>query len=1198
MSHLTLSVFGTFQATLAGKPLTYFRSAKVQGLLIYLVLTAPQAHSRERLAALFWPDDPDAIAKRNLRQSLYRLRLLLGDDDVQDKPSLIVTRATIQFNPASDYSLDVADFWAALEAGELEAAVSHYHGDLLPSFTCDSLPFDDWLHQQREEHHRQVLDALTQLTGDSLNQADFLAARQFAQQQLALEPWREEAQRQLMQALASLGERTAALAQYEICRAVLAEELGIEPTAETANLAQRIREAQLTQPTPRDAGSDLGRRLTIPFVGRQLEFETLIKAYQQATRDGLQVVTVQGRAGIGKTRLTQQFLAWAATQGADVLNGRSFTTSTKLPYQPLTHLLRQRLERENAPEDLLSDLWLAQLTRLLPELRDRYPDLPEPTQEENTARQHLFEAITRLIQALAARQPLVLFIDDWHWADTASCDVLHYAAVRWAEAQTPILLLLTIRQEAASESPDLQSWLTQFRHATPTRSLQLSELSQTETAQLIQRLLKSGTEDHAPKLTQFSDWLFTETDGQPLFLTETLKALVAEGLVQRDDRETAVWQINWDKFNQQMLAARGRLLPEVQQIIRGWLDRISPAASKLLTAASVLAKEITFDELCHVAGLEQFAALTALDELLNKQLLLEGVEPSPTATHEPIYSFSHQKVSEMVYAEAGAARRRILHRRAFEAMQPPTATAATAAADCAHHARHAGLLAETIRYSLIAGNEAMALFAVQVAIPHYETAWQVSQQSGWPETISGADRQALYTGLGRAYELAGSWTEAQAIYQAMIAHARTVGATAMECLGLNHLATVFINGFGDQPQALAHLEQARTLAEQTGDQRGLAETEWNLSFAAIQVQNPKLALHHGKRALEIARELGHPHLLARCLTSVAQAYSFLRQWDKALPPVLETHQLYMANGDLVMAANSQRGLGFIQLFSGRPTASLQTLQETLAFSQQVENMMGEADAAWILARAQLECGSYGEAIKLGKRAVEQTHALGHPLLHTMARSAWGIIQRVMDWAAAEKTLLELLAQSSEAGAIGWTDPIPELCALYASIGDWEQAYAYARQVTPHTHDDEPLLPFNLTGWCETEAILRGGDEALARAEVERVVGIVGENLRYQLPLRRSQAVLALWDGDVAQAITHLEAALALAHEMELPGEAWPILGELGKLYAEQNEAAKATQAYGEAAVIIRQLAETIEDEGLREGFLTANSVQSILAFGK
>jgi hypothetical protein len=105
---------------------------------------------------------------------------------------------------------------------------------------------------------------------------------------------------------------------------------------------------------------------------------------------------------------------------------------------------------------------------------------------------------------------------------------------------------------------------------------------------------------------------------------------------------------------------------------------------------------------------------------------------------------------------------------------------------------------------------------------------------------------------------------------------------------------------------------------------------------------------------------------------------------------------------------------------------------------------------------------------------------------------------------------------------------------------------------------------------------------------------LGNNKRYRLPLLRSQAVLAQWDGDSAQAITHLEAALDLAQEMELPGEAWPILGELGKLYGEQGKEVKAREAYAEATVIIRRLAETIDEADLRAGFLAAGPVRSTL----
>jgi tetratricopeptide (TPR) repeat protein len=148
------------------------------------------------------------------------------------------------------------------------------------------------------------LDGLYQLTSQRLSQADFQNARRFAQQQLGLEPWREEAHRQVMQALAALGERTAALAQYETCRAILADELGVAPAPETSALAQRIREVNRDQPTQYPAER---QRLTLPFVERQVEYEALVRAYQQATQYGLQIVTVQGQAGIGKTRLAEQW---------------------------------------------------------------------------------------------------------------------------------------------------------------------------------------------------------------------------------------------------------------------------------------------------------------------------------------------------------------------------------------------------------------------------------------------------------------------------------------------------------------------------------------------------------------------------------------------------------------------------------------------------------------------------------------------------------------------------------------------------------------------------------------------------------------------------------------------------------------------------------------------------------------------------
>ena len=1188
--HLALSFFGAFQATLGDEQLTNFRSAKVQGLLVYLALTPQQRHARDVLAALFWPDEPESVAKQNLRQSLYRLRRVLNETDARKAPFLLVTRSTVQFNAASDYSLDVTAFLDHLEHNQLEPAIALYQGELLPGFTCDSLPFEAWLRQEQERLHRLALEALFELTNQSLARADYQKAQSLARQQIALEPWREEAHRQLIQALALCGERSAALTQYEACRAVLEEELGVEPSAETEALARNIRDQRPELKARRVPGHyDERRQLTIPFVGRKREYETLVNAYRLTERQGLQVITLEGQAGIGKTRLAQQFLDWVAMQGGDVLRGQAFETSGGLSYQPLTQMLRQRLEQENAPDDLLSDLWLTQLTRLLPELRDRYPDLPEPTQEEAIARQHLFEAITRLGQALAERAPLVLFIDDWHWADAASLDVLHYAAMRWLEEGSPILVLLTLRQESLAESADLQSWLTRLKHDVAYVQVDLGELSQAETEQLLRALLEPEAGQHDASLTQFSDWLFAETDGQPLFLTETLKALVEEGLVL-PNTTSAAWQVDWPTLDER--GSWSRVLPGVRDIVRGWLDGISAPAGEILAAASVLAQEASFDHLCHVAALEEIEVMTALDELLSRQLLLEADDALLAPGRDPVYSFSHQKVSEVVYAEAGTARRQMLHRRALEALQ---ATAAPPA-EFARHALNAGLVGGTIRHSLAAGNEAMDIFAVRVAITHYETAWLVAQQKGWPEEISGSDRQALYTGLGRAYELTEDWPRAQEIYEAMIAAARTMGAATMECLGLNRLATIYINVIRDRQQAIVLLEQARTVAEQNGDRRGLAEIEWNLALAARLVNDPYLSRQHGEQALTIARELEHPQLVARCLNLLSYVYTNLRQWRTVEACASEACQLYAAAGNQVLQADSQRMVGWARIFSGRPREALATLLEACALSQQIENLWGETDCAYKLALTRLELGHYGQAIRLARQAVEQARKLSIPGVLGLALSIWGTVQRtIMAMEPARVTLQELAMkppdQSILAGLRDWTPS--EFCSISALANEWGQAYEYAKQVL-QLRGDHRLLPVGFSGWYETEALLRGGDAELARAEVEKLAGIVGDNKRYRLALLRSKAVLAQWDGDREQAITHLQAALALAQEIGLPGETWSILGALGGLYAGLGEQAQARQAYKASAAIILQLAETIDEEDFQAGFLAAEPVRAIL----
>src|SRR5207244_10183542 len=148
--------------------------------------------------------------------------------------------------------------------------------------------------------------------------------------------------------------------------------------------------------------------------------------------------------------------------------------------------LRPRLEAENAPEDLLDDVWLAELARLLPELRVRYPDLPAPTEDELMAKLRLFEAVARLVDALTRSAPLVLLLDDLHWVDGASLDLLRYLGRYWKGHGTPVLLLGTLRREGLELDPRLSAQLADLGRDLPVTQVTLQTLSQAETLHLVE----------------------------------------------------------------------------------------------------------------------------------------------------------------------------------------------------------------------------------------------------------------------------------------------------------------------------------------------------------------------------------------------------------------------------------------------------------------------------------------------------------------------------------------------------------------------------------------------------------------------------------------------------------------------------------------------------------------------------------------
>ncbi len=250
---VAVTLLGPMQLTVDGVSVSP-GGATTCALLAFLALEADRAHSREAVAALFWPDHPQSAAFTNLRQMLTRTRQALSDPIYA--AIVEVTRHTLQFKPGADV-VDVGRFVGLLAQCEthphldvaacpvclakMEEAVTLYRGQLLHGLSFEaSQNWDEWLFFRREELQRQALEALDTLTRASEMVTNYEAMRRYAHRQVALEPWREEAHTQLMRALAYSGQRAAALAQFETCREMLMTAFGVEPDAETLALREQI----------------------------------------------------------------------------------------------------------------------------------------------------------------------------------------------------------------------------------------------------------------------------------------------------------------------------------------------------------------------------------------------------------------------------------------------------------------------------------------------------------------------------------------------------------------------------------------------------------------------------------------------------------------------------------------------------------------------------------------------------------------------------------------------------------------------------------------------------------------------------------------------------------------------------------------------------------------------------------------------
>lgn len=636
---LKIQLLGGFQITWHGEAVAGFSNMRLQALLAYLLLHRHAPQSRQTLAYLFWPDSGDSQARTNLRNALHLLRNHLP----QATDFLAIESQTVHWRAQTTAVVDIIDFSRLLQEAQsaadnqarrqaLEQAIARYNGPLLPD--C----YDEWVLPLREEWQQTYLNTVYALIDLLTEMRDYRMALEHAQRLLQSDPLQETTYARLMQLHAALGDRATALRIYHLCRTTLDRELGVDPSPTTQAIYERLLNLEHVGAqgvTP----STESMRMTADLVGRTAAWQLLQELWARTSHGNPALIIVSGEAGIGKTRLVEELTEWANRQGITTATAHCYTAGGRLAFAPIQAWLRTpALQRQLAK---IADLWRSELARLLPELLTTdQPAVNASPMTETTQRRRLFEAMVHAIEQ--SPPPRLLVLDDIQWCDSDSLDWIEYLLRNGGPLR--LLLVATLRSGESSQGDALTNLRLRLQRTGHLHELELARLNMAETGQLVANLTgRAATDNELARL-------FVETEGNPLFIVETLRARLNSTPPSSKEPPTA-------------LDTPLPLPPKIQSAIESRLVRLSPAARALIDVAAVVGRAFTPSLLEAATGSSEDTLVQGLDELWQQQIIRDH------GMAVDAYDFTHDKLREVVYNTLSPMRLRLLHRRIAAALE-------------------------------------------------------------------------------------------------------------------------------------------------------------------------------------------------------------------------------------------------------------------------------------------------------------------------------------------------------------------------------------------------------------------------------------------------------------------------------------------------------------------------------------------------
>ncbi len=981
---LQIFLLGSFQIHLNDKliPESAWHTKQARQLLKILLTQRGKIVSRDTLIDALWPDANPNKAATTLRTAVNALRKTLEPNRPPYTPSsFIVAHAPgYKFQFTDQVWVDALEFERLLDEAKqtdepvcqqtlLTDALALYQDDYL----CDDL-YVDWAYLERERLRERYLHALISLASCQAGFGEYERAIASLRRVLTRDPGREPVYRSLMRYNLQMGNTVAALKTFEQLRSYLNTELGADPSPQTLALHQSILNGQFNwRPTPAISPPVPQSPLETIFVGRQHELDALTAFLRDAQQGRGRMVGLTGENGMGKTRLATALLQQAEAKKTLILSARCQAVEQTLPFAPLIEALETLFAAR--PNRLLAQLAEAdkiQLAQLLPSLAWRVDVDPTSAGSPESNRQRLLNSLINVLLKLG-QNTLILFIDDLQWVDAATLTLL--SKLNRYLAKSKILVLTAYRPAEIAHNSMLLQFLRDVQQHRLMHTLALSRFSAQEIELYLQKIVPN-IESQQDLPEQIAQRLHLLTGGNPLFLAETIRALI-------DERSDALIMLQALLTDPALEQPSRRLA----NIITARLEQLPPDARTLLDIGAAIGRDFSVDLLETVATTDPLPALTIL---LQRQFVVE--------TDAGRLDFSHQLVREVIYNRLSPLAKQRLHQRVTQALVTLYGKqAGPRSAEIADHCERSGLTyrPQTVSFLVLAGDYAMRAFGFEEAARRYRQALNLADGLVSASELASWIQRA-YQGLGTAQESMMAWEQARETYLQCQGWAEREGNTQLALMAQYRLASML--------GLIGQLDESATITARISRQLPpntpsvIVNAQRRLNLLVLTKVTPPTATESGWPVFtpdpvdedrpwrQLAQFLGLEQA-AQTLNLYGWALFLQGQTEAAEETLYYAAQLAAGYKQPGLQATSYHLLAQLWDLQGEYTRMAQSLNRALALVQDIPHLR------WIVIWGRIHQAYVDVRWNRLARAGRRLHALNDELTgHTALRSHWLSVQ--------------------------------------------------------------------------------------------------------------------------------------------------------------------------------------------------------------